>query len=465
MKLFEIVEKYQQIKISNFQCIEQQEENIYNLKEKIRESFKSSDLKEVSEKFSELFQIWSTFGDENLNVNDLDYDKWGLELKYKEYSDHFSLFPLHELENRLVASRGIPADMRLSDNKTTEQMLYKLLDFADDKAIQNIVASKEIIEYMLEILWNCLFQNNLASIDNAEEHLNKKQDVDCSEFEKNYHKDWALYELINQVKRYITTLIKEGEIKREKFSTLKEDKQVDILANSSDMCEYILNKYIADDTTIPKCIREWIPKIERKKDLLLPNIIMTSDLVGYMFEYRLKTTIKKNKLKGEASILVTHLYKTLVSGTVIYDAMFNYAETLEEDYIVTYNNKAFYPRVVFNFFLSIIQEVIRQALTKRKENIFNQLSGRYRDDGLSEKKIISKVKSDSEKYFLMYAYFDRPVQGTFKKKRIELESWLESLNTLRFGVIDEYLFELSQATKISYQAKTVTAVVTMKPKI
>lgn len=457
-----IIDKYQQIKLSNTGCVELQEENIYNLKEEIRESFKNLSLNEISEKFSELFQVWSAFSDEDLSVNVLGYDKKKIELKYKEYMDLFSLLLPHK-DDELIA-----ASIRFEDS-TTESKLRKLqlLDFADEKIIKNVIASKEITEYMLEILWDCLFQNNLASIDDAEAHLNKKEDIDCSEFERNYRKDWVLYELINQVKRYITKLTKEGNIKREAFSALKEDQQVDILSNSSDMCEYILDQYIANDTTIPECIRKWIPKveIERNKDLLLSNIIITSDLVGYMFEYKLKTTIQKNKLKNEAHQLVHQLYKRLVNGNVIYDAMFNYVEALEEDYIVTYNHKAFYPKVVFNFFLSIIQEVIRQTLTKRNDNIFNQLNGSHRDDGLSEKKIISRVKNDAKKYFLMYVYFNKPVQSTFKKKRAELNSWIESLNTLRFGVLDEYLFELSQATKISYKVKTVTEVVTIKPKM
>ena len=220
MKLTEIAEKYQYIKMSNLECIEIQEKNIYILKEEIRESFKSLEIEEVSEKFSEYFQIWSAFGDEDLRVNTLNYDPGELIAKYQEYMDYFSLLPPKENSYEFAASRGM---IGVDYDDSTERQLNALLGLADHKTIENVIASKEIIAYMLEVLWDCLFQNNLSSIDNAEEYVNKKQDVDCSEFKNSYHKDWALYELINQIKRYMVTLIKDGEVKIKKFSQLKEE--------------------------------------------------------------------------------------------------------------------------------------------------------------------------------------------------------------------------------------------------
>ena len=115
------------------------------------------------------------------------------------------------------------------------------------------------------------------------------------------------------------------------------------------------------------------------------------------------------------------------------------------------------------FIISVIQEVVRKALTQSRNNIFYNINKQSRDNGLSEKIIITKIKIDAKAYMHIYHYFDKPKSSsTIKNKEKELNKWLEELNKLRYGVLDDYLFDLAEAAQISFEETTVTSIKTSR---
>jgi len=130
----------------------------------------------------------------------------------------------------------------------------------------------------------------------------------------------------------------------------------------------------------------------------------------------------------------------------------------KDDIVVKYKNHLISPKVVFIFSILIFQEVVKKALTQSRNNIFYILNKKYRDNGLTEEHIMRRIRKDAKAYKLIYCYFDKPTNTTIKSKEKKLNSWLTKLNKLRFGVFDDYLFNLSDATQLSLIETTETSI-------
>ena len=151
-------------------------------------------------------------------------------------------------------------------------------------------------------------------------------------------------------------------------------------------------------------------------------------------------------------------------GLPLYDAITLYIDQKKDDEntFIKYKNHFLDPKLIFIFSISIFQEIIKKALTKGQDNLFFRLGGNYRDDGLTEKKITAKINKDAKAYMLIYNYFETPTKSTRNKKEKKLNVWLKELHKLTYGVLDDYLFDLADASGLEFKE---TQMSTMKPKM
>ena len=431
-----IIEDYQKILKEHEDCEKTLNEEYKKLTQKIKESLREASLAENSQEifsqhFSELFEIW-LFSTEN--ANDI----------------HISL-------NNTKSSKP-----SLKTPKT-QNMLYlqkqkdisKWLNFSTIKQTECLPESQEVIEYMLSEIWQYIFKRHLEFLSPG----SNKNTKECSKQNEYFHQNWPLYELINQISKTIDKITKEGVSEKEEISRLPQHKKNSVLENSESLCNHILETYILGSTQI-KEKEKWLPELKNQKNTQLHHIIITSELISYFFNYKLKETTEKNEYLKKAKDGICDIYSNLMRGNeILYHAMDAYIKKINEEYvIVRYKSQLLCPKIVFIFTLSIIQEIVKKSLTQPRKNIFYVIDERYRANGISEKSIVSKVEKDIKAYKLIYHYFDNPVSATIKKKEEKLNAWVEKLGNLSYGALDDCLLELTAATKISFEETTVTSI-------
>jgi len=64
---------------------------------------------------------------------------------------------------------------------------------------------------------------------------------------------------------------------------------------------------------------------------------------------------------------------------------------------------------------------------------------------------------------LIYRYLDNPVKATVDNKKEKLKNWMKQLQGYQYGVLDDYLNDLSKATGITFEEEIVTTL-TFAPK-
>jgi hypothetical protein len=253
--------------------------------------------------------------------------------------------------------------------------------------------------------------------------------------------------------------MQHGDVITISNSDLTDDKKKEIIGNTDELCEYILETYILNAKQSKGTSERWIPKPKTQKEIQLSHIIATSELVSYIFEYKLMPVKAKNAYLKKAEEIVEDIYNNLINNDRLYkEIKLHIEENINEEKLIKYNNELLSPRTVFVLVISIIQEVVRRTLTQSRNNIFNYINKQSRDKGLDEKSIMDKVKKDATSYIKIIHYFEKPVSATIKKKKDQLNIWLEELNKLRIGVLDEYLFNLAEATQISFEEITQTSI-------
>jgi len=469
MQLGNIFKKYQKIQLSNIECQVDRDNKIIEIKEYIRRAFKDYTYEKRMEKFLELYEIYSLFSPEDedgeLLLGELEFNKQDLDSKYIEYIDKPSAWDEGDADewgiaaNReLLYSKTTSSDYELT-NKFAE--VFGLPDKADEKEVRS---SYRMISYMLEALWECIFQKNLTFLQSSNDSIGKNTNKPCDEISKNYNKNWSLYALINYINIYFLQLEDKGEIRERKFSDLTSDEKIDMLSETNDLCVYILDNCLYGDSQRKNSWDAKLSKIKINRDARLPRVIATSNLVSYIFECSSMKAARKNKYYKDIDSSVRQIYRKTLEGVDIYAAMEAYLEANDNNYIVKYKNSSIYPKVALLFVLSLIQEVIKKALTQKTHNIFYKLSSKYRDSGMTEAAILAKVKKDAKSYLHIYHYFDEPSRITLKRKIDKLNRWLADLNQLRFGVLDEYLFTLAQTLSASYEEETITRIKIKKNK-
>lgn len=367
----------------------------------------------------------------------------------QEYSNYFSkMFDLwlDTAEEKTTTSSTSQQKPLTPDDKIG---FSKILDFSSIFPANKLDEDKKIIESILGLLWNHLLQDKLVSSIFIKDDKTYKYSF----------KNWPLYELINQITKTINQTINDGNSIKNKFSALKEHEKNDVLENTDKVCKYILDTIILSLAENKKTSINWFPKLKASEAIKLPHIIATSDLVGYILDYKFMSTKKRKSYLEDAQKCVEDIYNNLIKGNLLYDAIESYINDNEKEVtIIEYKKNLFSPQAVFIFIVSIIQEVTRKTLTQSRYNIFYTFNKNYRDTGLDEAMLLQRIKKDSKTYLLILHYLDNPVPTTIKKKEEKIILWLEALDKLRFGIFDDYLSTLAKSTKISFDETTVTSI-------
>lgn len=452
-----IIEEYQAIQALCGDCKSSQKENSKKLIRDIKESLKDKSFQEYSQLFSELFDIWLVSTETTPDINIFPFDDQVLDKKYKEYREQTSIFPISLKDDLpIAASKKLPTyELKEKSIEDRQKRVDKLLDFSSISQPDILPKSRAIIEYTLSELWSHIFQNRLAFL-NLEDDKREKEHL---KIDKYFHQNWPLYELMNQISKTVDTIIQEGKDQRIKIASFDLFQKEEVIANTEEMCQHILETHVLGKQPSSK----WIPQLSTYKEIQVSHIIATSDLVSYMFKYKLMSKKKQTNYLEEVNKSVENIYNNLICRNVLYDAICSYInENDKEEIVINYKNHLLSPRIILMFIISIIQEVVRKALTQSRNNIFHNINGQSRDKGLSEKFIITEIKKDAKAYMHIYHYFDKPVSATIKKKEKQLNEWIQELNKLRYGVLDDYLFDLAEAAQISFEETTVTSIKTSR---
>jgi len=464
MNYKKIIEDYQKILTLCGDCQDSRKDEYIEFIRNIKASLKGKSFKDYSQYFSELFDIWLLASETERNINILPFDEALLDRKDKKYKEQTSIFPLLiQDEDAIAASRNQepPNETYDPEKYDREKRVIKLLEFSSLSEINTLHETQAILEIVLSELWLHIFQGRLIFLSYEAD----KDKYKNSKIDKYFHKNWPLYELINQISRTIEEIIQEGEVQKRNFSNMYGDDKSSIVENTNKMCKYILETYILHPVKNMDTYEDWLPTLNSSKEINLPYIIATSDLVSYMFEYKLMPLKRKNSYLQKIKQNVENIYNHLMKDDILCSAIDSYIyenDKKDQDIIVRYKKHLLSPKTILVFIISVIQEVVRKSLTQSRNNIFFTIKGISRDTGLSEKSIMDKVKKDTKSYMLIFHYFDKPVSATIKSKEKKLNTWIEELNKLRYGVLDDYLFDLAQAAQISFEETTVTSIKTSK---
>jgi len=469
MQINETLDEYHRIESSNIKCQEDRDYEIKKLKKQIRIVFNDYTHEIRMKKFSELYEIYSLISfedDDNELLGKLNFNEQDLDSIYAEYIDKPFMEDSKDINMwDIAASRDFFHLSNKSDYELTNKFT-EVFDLPDKVDVNEVRSSYKMIGYMLEALWECIFQKNLTYLQSNNDSVNENRNKPCDEINKYYNKNWSLYILINYINIYLSQLEDEGKTSEKKFSDLTTDEKIDILSETSDLCVYMLDNCLFGDSQRKNSWSLKLPKMKISGDIQLPRVIATSNLISYIFECKSMKTIRRNKYYKDMEFSVQQIYRSILKNINIYDAMEAYLEANDNNYIVKYKNSSFYPKVVVLFILSIIQEVIKKALTQKGHNIFYKLSNKYRDSGMTEKAIFTKVEKDARSYMRIYHYLEDPRPITLTRKIDKLNEWLADLNKLRFGVLDEYLFNLAQILAVSYEEEIVTKIkINNKPRL
>ncbi len=415
-----IIEDYQKIVKDYGDCESTFNEEYNKLTDVIDIRLSDESAEKYSEYFSNLFQIWLVASGETIE----------------------SLMP--ENKTQATKSKFKDQDILLHAKKVVVQ---KLLKFSSLQQVEELKDSEKIIKYTLEVLWKYIFKAKL-------EFLSPTTNTNTNNFSTNnnhYNQNWPLYELINQIGNTLDSTSQQGRNKEIIISNLTEEEKNELIANSEVFCNYVLDVYILNSDKL-QAKEKWLPVLKNSKEVQLSHIIATSNLVGYIFNYKLMRDTKRTNYIHQVETSIHVIFEKLIHHNIIYDAMRSYIEKYKEkETVVTYKRKDFSPKIILIFIIAIIQEVVTQALTKNILNIFYTIKGGTRLKGMDEKTIIKKIKEDSEIYMLFYSYLKDTSPETNSRNKKSIEIWIENLNNLKFGILDDCLHELSEATQISFE--------------
>ena len=425
-----IIEDYQKILKDHEDCEKTFDEEYKKLTDSIDILLSDQSNEKHSKYFSDLFKIWDVASNETIE----------------------SLMP----ENKTQATKNNvkDQDILLYAKKSSVQAL---LQFSSLQQVDELKDSKKIIEYTLELLWKNIFKARLEFLSPT---------IKASNFSKehnHFNQNWPLYELINQIGNILDSSIKKEGNKEIIISDLAEEEKNEIILNSEIFCNYILDGYIFNSNKLQEG-EKWLPNLKNSNEVQLSHIIATSNLVGYIFNYKLMDDSIKTNYINQVEHVIHLIFEKLIHRNVIYDAMVCYISEHKEKEIVSISkDQTFCPKIIFIFIIAIIQEIITQSLTKNKINIFHTIKGGTRLKGIDEKSIIKKIKQDSEIYMQFYSYLKNSSSRTMNRNKKSIETWIKNLNNLKFGILDDDLYKLSEATKMSFEEETVTSIKTHTP--
>jgi hypothetical protein len=450
------MEDYLDINMSIDNCKTSQNENAKKLQKDIKESLQDISFQDCSQYFSELFDIWLIASDTTIDIKVDQFDRQELDTRYKTST-------LSTQQNKTTAKRKKDpfSEMMKKSTKDRKEKVKGLLDFSSISQLEELPKSKLFIEVLLNQLWQHMFKNNLIFLYPEKQILKLKKDVKVNKY---IQKNWPLYELINQIGKTIINISEEGKTKKVNFSILTKDEQENIIADTEALCTYILESSILNPKENKIRSEKWFPEFSICEEVRFPYIIATTDHISYIFEYKLKEAkAKKNYLRNVADVIEEIHNKTLNKNT-LYDAIALYFDQRKDDEntFVKYKNHFLDPKLIFIFSIATFQEIIKKALTEGQNNLFFRLEGIYRDHGLTEKKITDRIKKDAKAYMLIYNYLDTPGRDTRSIKEEKLNTWLKELHKLTYGVLDDYLFDLADASELEFEE---TQKSTMRPKM
>ncbi len=382
MEYKKIIEEYQAIQKVYEECESSEEKQYQQLIQKIEESLKEKSQEELSKEFSYLFDIW-LIANASESLEDEIYNE--------------GLFNNGLNEKPVSETQKIQFEIQ-------KEKVVKFLDFKTISQTDTLLGSQKIIEYILNILWLKIFKQTLTELA-----IDESYTTNFATIEKYFHQNWPLYELINQINTTINQMSQHGTSREIKISDLTESEKNEVLENTDEICRNILETYILDIKKNKTSARKWFPLFTTYRETKLNYILATSELVSYMFEYELMSTKDKKIHREKVQKNIYNIYNNLIYDNILYTAIESYINTYDKkDIIVKYKNHLFSPRTILVFTIAIIQEIIKKSLSQSRKNIFFTINGKYRDKGLTEKEIISKIKRDKEKYMLIYHYLDKP---------------------------------------------------------
>lgn len=340
-----------------------------------------------------------------------------------------------------------------------ERQAKKFLNITSFHKLDEIKESQEVIEYMLNILWLKIFKKTFLNLN-----IDKKIETNLLKNGRSLHKNWPLYEIINQVSRTINNMIKDKTSQEIQISSLSERDKNELLSNTDTLCQHILNTYILNTQNKINTVKKWIPTFPISDETKLSYAIATSELVSYIFEYKLMDNKKKKIYLSSAQDNIEDIYNNLIYDKVLYTAGESHINAYKkEKMVIKYKNNLFDPTTVLVLIISTIQELTKKSLSQSRKNIFYTINKKYRDTGLTKNDIIAKIKKDQEKYMLIYRYLDNPVKATVDNKKEKLKNWMQRLQGYQYGVLDDYLDDLSKTTGITFEEEIVTTL-TFTPK-
>ena len=435
MNIDKILKDLNQLNAQKDECKKECSESIRSqgkgLNATIKNFLQDKSRKEYSEYFSQIFNMWITLEEEYSEINITPFNEESLDERYKEYTT-----PVYTQVER----------------KSIEPIKLTKVKKKQDKIV---------LEYILQLMWPRIFKESFKI-------LNSK--INISHI-KSISNNWLLYELINQISKAMHE-IQEASKVDVKLSSLSETEMTDLIIDTDEICTYILDACMMSSQKNQSNKLVYFPELNIDKKLQVSNILAESIFVSYIFKCKQMGTKNRNIYKKNVNKAVIDIYTKLTKNNFLYNAIEAYIkDDNPNETIIKYENHLISPRIIFIFVISIIQEVIKKSLTQSRHNIFYTIKNRdgkmptKRDTGLSEKDIMSIIKNDVKGYESIYLYFDNPTSETLKKKKEKLNAWIMNLNKLRYGVIDDYLFELYIASEISFKEEISTNITLSKKKI
>jgi len=306
------MEDYLEINTSIANCKTSQDESRKKLNKDIRESLQDISFEDCSRDFSELLDIWLVASDTTINIKVDPVDSQELDTRYK------TSILSGQQSKTIIKRKKIPYTEIL--NKSTmdrEEKVKGLLDFSSISQLEELPKNKILIEGLLGQLWKHMFKNDLIFLYPESQTLKLKKDVKINKY---IQKNWPLYELINQIGKTIINILQEGKTKKVKFSSLTKYEQENIIADTEELCTYMLESSILNPKENEIRSENWFPEFSIGKEIRLPHIIATSDHISYIFEYKLKETKAKNNYRRNVADVIEEIHHKTLNKNTLYDA-------------------------------------------------------------------------------------------------------------------------------------------------
>jgi len=283
----------------------------------------------------------------------------------KEYSSLFNIWILaNEFENDQM-KEGHPNSIRSNRIRkgAREKRAENFLNMTSLYKLDEIKESQEVIEYMLNILWLKIFKITFLNLN-----IDKKTKTNLLKNGRSLHKNWPLYEIINQVSMIINNMIKDKTSQEIQISSLSEHDKHELLRNTDTLCQHILNTYILNTQNKINTVEKWIPTFPISDKTKLSYAIATAELVSYIFEYKLMDSKEKKIYLSSAQDNIEDIYKNSRYNNVLFTAVESHINSYKkEEMIIKYKNHLFSPTTVLVLIISTIQEITKKSLSKSKK--------------------------------------------------------------------------------------------------